>query len=60
MLRTDPNFYVELTAGRAKYTDPTCVQAMQTWHELIEEEYFTPFDIDLLTSAGELPLAKWR
>jgi multiple sugar transport system substrate-binding protein len=47
VLRTDPNFYVELTSGRAKYTDPTCVQAMDTWKSLIEKEYFTSFDLDL-------------
>ncbi len=47
VLRTDPNFYVELTSGRAKYTDPTCVQAMETWKSLIEKEYFTSFDLDL-------------
>jgi multiple sugar transport system substrate-binding protein len=67
VLRTDPNFYVELTAGRAKYTDPTCVQAMQTWRELIEAEYFTSFDVDLLdvgssVAAGEvamIPIGTW-
>ncbi|MFL5762192.1 MAG: ABC transporter substrate-binding protein [Thermomicrobiales bacterium] len=47
VLRTDPNFYVELTSGRAKYTDPTAVQAMDTWKSLIEKEYFTSFDLDL-------------
>ena len=47
VLRTDPNFYVELTAGRAKYTDPTCVKAMQAWQKLIEADYFTSFDSDM-------------
>jgi multiple sugar transport system substrate-binding protein len=51
VLRTDPNFYVELTSGRAKYTDPTCVQAMDTWKSLIEKEYFTSFDMDLFNEA---------
>lgn len=52
VLRTDPNFYTELTAGRAKYTDPTCVQAMTSWRELIEAEYFTSFDVDLINDVG--------
>lgn len=68
VLRTDPNFYVELTAGRAKYTDPTCVQAMETWKGLIEAEYFNSFDLDLFTevpgmfASGELamvPVGTW-
>jgi multiple sugar transport system substrate-binding protein len=68
VLRTDPNFYVELTAGRAKYTDPTCVQAMETWRSLIEAEYFTSFDTDMTIdwpgqfSSGEvamIPIGTW-
>jgi multiple sugar transport system substrate-binding protein len=68
VLRTDPNFYVELTNGRAKYTDPTCVQAMETWKSLIEAEYFTSFDIDLFTETpgmfqsgelGMIPIGTW-
>ena len=47
VLRTDPNFYTALMAGKASYTDPPAVQAMQTWQQLIEADYFTPFDIDL-------------
>jgi multiple sugar transport system substrate-binding protein len=68
VLRTDPNFYADLTAGRAKYTDPTCVQAMDTWRSLIEAEYFTSFDIDLFTETpgmfqsgelGMIPIGTW-
>lgn len=68
VLRTDPSFYVELTAGRAKYTDPTCVQAMETWRGMIEAGYFTSFDLDLFTGIpGEftsgkvamLPIGTW-
>jgi hypothetical protein len=49
VLRTDPQFYLDLTAGRAKYTDPTAVQAMDTWRTMIEAEYFTSFDLDMGT-----------
>ena len=47
ILRTDPTFYTALMAGQASYTDPPAVQAMQTWQQLIQAGYFTPFDIDL-------------
>lgn len=68
VLRTDPDFYVALTAGQAKYTDPTCVQAMETWKGLIDKEYFNSFDIDLFTDVpgmfanGEIamvPVGSW-
>jgi ABC-type glycerol-3-phosphate transport system substrate-binding protein len=44
VLRTDPQFYLDLTAGKAKYTDPTAVKAMDTWKGLIDNGYFTSFD----------------
>jgi multiple sugar transport system substrate-binding protein len=47
VLRTDPQFYADLTAGKAKYTDPTAVKAMETWKGLIDKEYFTSFDSDM-------------
>lgn len=47
VLRTDPAFYEALTSGKAKYTDPTCVQAMETWKNLIEAGYFNSFDVSL-------------
>ena len=66
-LRTT-ELYVELTAGRAKYTDETCKQAMNTWKSMIEAEYFTSFDTDLFVDVpgmfqtGEvamLPIGTW-
>jgi multiple sugar transport system substrate-binding protein len=68
VLRTDPAFYEALTLGQAKYTDPTAVQAMETWKGLIEAEYFNSFDIDLFTEVpgmfanGEIamiPVGTW-
>jgi multiple sugar transport system substrate-binding protein len=68
VLRTDPNFYVELTAGRAKYTDPTCVKAMATWKTLIDAGYFTAFDSSMtndwpgMFSSGKvamIPVGSW-
>ncbi|MDQ3693522.1 MAG: extracellular solute-binding protein [Chloroflexota bacterium] len=68
VLRTDPAFYQALTAGEASYTDPTAVQAMETWQSLIEAEYFTSFDTTMdndwpsLFAQGELamiPIGSW-
>lgn len=68
LLRTDPKFYVELTAGRAKYTDPTAVAVMATWKTMIEAGYFTSFDSDMandwpgLFSTGKvamIPIGTW-
>jgi multiple sugar transport system substrate-binding protein len=68
ILRTDPKFYVELTAGRAKYTDPTAVKAMATWKTMIDNKYFTAFDSDMandwpgMFSTGKvamIPIGTW-
>lgn len=68
VLRTDPAFYQALTAGEAKYTDPTCVEAMETWKGLIEKGYFNEFDINLFSDVpgmfanGEIamiPIGSW-
>jgi multiple sugar transport system substrate-binding protein len=68
VLRSDPQFYLDLTAGRAKYTDPTCVQAMDTWRSMIEAEYFTSFDLDMgvdfaaqfqAGKVGMVPIGTW-
>ena len=68
VMRTDPDFYAALTAGEAKYTDDTCVAAMETWKGLIESEYFTSFDTDMNTDwpaafaqgeLGMIPIGTW-
>jgi ABC-type glycerol-3-phosphate transport system substrate-binding protein len=44
LIRNDPQFYVDLCEGRAKYTDPTAVKAMEDWKGLFDKEYFTDLD----------------
>lgn len=44
LIRNDPQFYVDLCEGRAKYTDPQAVSAIETWKGMIDKEYFTSFD----------------
>jgi multiple sugar transport system substrate-binding protein len=68
VMRTDPAFYEALTAGQASYTDPAAVQAMETWKDLIEAEYFNSFDLNLFNdipgmfTQGQiamLPIGTW-
>lgn len=47
LIRNDPDFYVELCEGRAKYTDPTAVKALEDWKALIDAGYFTELDIPM-------------
>lgn len=41
----DHQFYLDLTAGRASYTDPTCRQAMDLWVDLYERNAFSAPDV---------------
>lgn len=68
ILRSDPQLYLDLTAGKAKYTDDGVVAAMEVWKGLIENEYFTSFDADMnndigpALAAGEVamfPIGTW-
>ncbi|HRA48570.1 MAG TPA: extracellular solute-binding protein, partial [Thermomicrobiales bacterium] len=68
VLHTDPVFYNDLMAGKAKYTDDTCKQAMTTWKTMIDAGYYTSFDSDLFADvpgqfqSGDvamLPIGTW-
>lgn len=52
--RTSPQLYEDLTQGRASYTDSLTRQAFGRWQELIENDYFTPPDIDLANAPALL------
>lgn len=52
LIRTDPDFYVELTEGRASYTDPVAVSAMETWKSMFDNGYFTALDIPMDSNAA--------
>jgi multiple sugar transport system substrate-binding protein len=53
LLRSDPGLYSRLMAGKAKYTDPGVVKAMNLWGDLIDKGYFTnPASITLGTGAS--------
>ena len=68
ILRSDPQLYLDLTAGTVSYTDERVVAAMEVWKGLIENEYFTSFDLDMnndigpMLAAGEVamfPIGTW-
>jgi ABC-type glycerol-3-phosphate transport system substrate-binding protein len=50
----DPNLYVDLCEGRAKYTDPRVRKAFEVWKNLIEKGYFTDSGTDLFTDSPVL------
>lgn len=47
LIRSDPQFYRDLCEGKAKYTDPQAVAAIETWKGMIDKEYFTDLDLTM-------------
>ncbi|MFC7375783.1 ABC transporter substrate-binding protein [Brachybacterium sp. GCM10030267] len=43
----DPDFYTDLTEGRASYLDDVAVEAMETWAELYDRGIFSPPDFSV-------------
>lgn len=41
MIKYDPDLYVDVMEGRAKYTDPEVVKVMEHWKELYDKGYFS-------------------
>ncbi len=52
--RQDPNLYVDLCEGRAKYSDPRVKKAFQVWADLINKKYFTDPSADLFADVPRL------
>jgi len=46
LIGMDPNFYQKLTSGKARYTDPTAVQAMTLWSQMYSQKLFSAPDYD--------------
>ena len=46
LIGTDPGFYQRLTAGKARYTDPTAIQAMSLWAHMYSAKLFSAPDYD--------------
>ncbi|MEV1047602.1 extracellular solute-binding protein [Streptomyces sp. NPDC049916] len=52
--KVDPEFYAELTKGKARYTDPPAQQAMEIWQDFMRKGWMTPADFDQNNGAGAL------
>lgn len=48
----DPDFYLDLTEGRAAYTDDTAVEAMELWAEMYDRELFSAPDLSVQDVPG--------
>lgn len=68
LTKLDPDFYVDLVNGEAKYTDPTARKAMEIWADLDSRGFFTSPDVawddePALFQKGEVamvPMGTWR
>jgi ABC-type glycerol-3-phosphate transport system substrate-binding protein len=49
LYRLDADFYNRLVTGKAHYTDPEVVKAMQIWKDLIDKGYMAPNDVNYTT-----------
>jgi ABC-type glycerol-3-phosphate transport system substrate-binding protein len=52
LIRMDADFYLDLMAGRAHWTDPMVVEMMELLKDLLEKGYFAPMDA---TYAEDIP-----
>ena len=52
LIRSDPDFYVRLMNGEAKYTDPEVTAAFETWKDWIDKGYFTDPSIGFGTAGA--------
>jgi ABC-type glycerol-3-phosphate transport system substrate-binding protein len=52
--REDPQLYVDLCEGRAKYSDPRVKKAFAVWADLIAKGYFTDPSTDLFSDVPRL------
>jgi multiple sugar transport system substrate-binding protein/raffinose/stachyose/melibiose transport system substrate-binding protein len=52
--RQDPQLYVDLCAGKVKYSDPRVKKAFSVWANLIGKGYFTDPSTDLFSDAPRL------
>ena len=52
LYRIDADFYTQLVNGKAHWSDPKVVQAMELWKEMLDKGYFAPMDA---TYVDDLP-----
>lgn len=54
LTKTDPEFYLALTSGQAAYTDPTLLDVLRRWSELMANDWFTALDLDVASACGPM------
>lgn len=47
LIKSNPQFYVDVCNGKAKYTDEPAVKALAMWKDFIDKEYFTDLDLPM-------------
>ena len=54
MIRMNADFYLDLMAGRAHWTDPMAVEVMELWKSMLEDGYYemTNLEVVVFTSAN--------
>ena len=66
--RQSPQLYVDLCAGKVKYSDPRIKKAFAVWADLIAKEYFTDPSTDIFADGprlfsqgkiGMVPIGSW-
>lgn len=66
--KIDPEFYQDLMAGEASYTDPVAHQAMELWSDMASKGWFTSPDtawdnepsLFASGSVAQVPMGTWR
>ncbi|WP_433893516.1 ABC transporter substrate-binding protein [Streptomyces sp. CA-111067] len=56
--KVDPDFYSDLIAGKAHYTDPQAGKAMDIWQDFMRKGWMTPADFDQNNGAAALKAGK--
>lgn len=54
LTKTDPEFYRALTSGQAAYTDPTLLDVLRRWGDLMQRGWFTALDLDIASGCGPM------
>ena len=56
--KSDPQFYQDVTSGKASYTDEKAKKALAVWKEMIDKGYTSKTDIKFLDTPAQLKAGK--
>lgn len=54
MLRTNPQAYEDLCAGKIRWDDPAVINAFQIWKDMMDKGYFTTASLDFFSDIPKL------